>query len=94
MKSYDIFLFVLKNRLWVHVRTASQRRFQWVPESMFKSKKKIRKNEYPGKPQFYFIKVGWKGVYITRTCFHDDSKTMQYTATYAALKSHISESKM
>ena len=55
---------------------------------MFKSKK-IRKNEYPGKPQFYYIKVGCKGVYITRTCFHDDSKTMQYTATYAALKSHI-----
>ena len=22
---------------------------------------KIRKNEYPCKPQFYYIKVGWKG---------------------------------
>ena len=29
---------------------------------------KIRKNAYPCKPQFYYIKVGYKGVYITRTC--------------------------
>ena len=33
---------------------------------------KIRKNEYPGKPQFFYIKVGCKGVFVTRTCFHDD----------------------
>ena len=32
---------------------------------------KIRKNVYPCKPQFYYIKVGCKGVYITWTCFHD-----------------------
>ena len=32
---------------------------------------KIGKNEYPFKPQFYYIKVGWKGVFITRTCYHD-----------------------
>ena len=32
---------------------------------------KIRKNVYPCKPQFYYIKVGCKGVFITRTCFHD-----------------------
>ena len=29
------------------------------------------KNEYPCKPQFYYTKVGCKGVFITRTCFHD-----------------------
>ena len=34
---------------------------------------KVRKNEYPCKPQFYYIKVGCKGVFITRTCFHDGS---------------------
>ena len=28
-------------------------------------------NVYPCKPQFYYIKVGCKGVYITRTCLHD-----------------------
>ena len=35
-------------------------------------KAKIRKqNVYPSKPQFYYIKVGCKGVQITRTCFPD-----------------------
>ena len=35
---------------------------------------KLRKKVYPYIPQFYYniIKVGRKGVYITRTCFHDD----------------------
>ena len=32
---------------------------------------KIRKNVYPCKPQFYCIKVGCKGVFVTRTCFRD-----------------------
>ena len=32
---------------------------------------KIRKNEYPCKPQFYYIKVGCKGVFITQTCYPD-----------------------
>ena len=33
---------------------------------------KIRKNVYPCKPQFYYIRAGCNGVFITRTCFHDD----------------------
>ena len=32
---------------------------------------KIRKKVYPCKPQFYYIKVGSKGVFVTRTCFRD-----------------------
>ena len=33
---------------------------------------KIRKiSIYPCIPQFYYIKVGYEGVYITRTCFPD-----------------------
>ena len=32
---------------------------------------KIRKNVYPCKPKFYYIKVGCKGVFVTRTCFRD-----------------------
>ena len=32
---------------------------------------KIRKKVYPCKPQFYYIKVGCKGVFVTRTCFRD-----------------------
>ena len=46
-----------KHRLWVHVRTAT-----------------IYKNILyilPCKPQFYYIKVGCKGVYITQTCKKD-----------------------
>ena len=27
------------------------------------------------KPQFYYTKVGCKGVYIKRTCFHDEPVT-------------------
>ena len=27
---------------------------------------------YPLKPQFFYIKVGFEGVYIARTCFPDD----------------------
>ena len=35
---------------------------------------KRRNNVYPGKPQFYYKKVGCKGVFVTRTCFHDARK--------------------
>ena len=38
------------------------------PQSMFKSK---NKKIMSCKPQFYYIKVGCKGVYISRTCLHD-----------------------
>ena len=29
------------------------------------------KKVYPCKPQFYYIKMGCKGVFVTRTCFRD-----------------------
>ena len=32
---------------------------------------KIRKKVYPCKPQFYYIKVGCRGVFVTWTCFRD-----------------------
>ena len=32
---------------------------------------KIKKKVYPCKPQFYYIKVGCKGVFFTQTCFRD-----------------------
>ena len=32
---------------------------------------KIRKIVYPCKPQFYYIKVGYEEVYISRTCHPD-----------------------
>ena len=35
---------------------------------------KNKKNRYtPAKSLVFYIKVGFKGVYITQTCFHDGS---------------------
>ena len=41
------------------------------PESMFLSGNK-KNNVYPYKPQFYYIKVGFKGVRIIKVCFRDE----------------------
>ena len=41
------------------------------PQSMFWSKNK-KKKVYPCIPQFFYIKVGFTGVYISGTCFPDD----------------------
>ena len=38
---------------------------------MFLSRNK-KNNVYPCKSQFYYIKVGFKGVKITKACFCDD----------------------
>ena len=37
---------------------------------MFLSRNK-KNNVYPCKPQFYYIKMGFKGVKIIQVCFHD-----------------------
>ena len=39
-------------------------------QSMVLSRNK-KNNIYPCKPQFYYIKVGFKGVKIIQVCFHD-----------------------
>ena len=36
--------------------------------------RKYKKKVYPCKPQFYYIKVGCKGVFVIRTCFRDVMK--------------------
>ena len=38
---------------------------------MFLSRNKKKNNVYPCKPQFYYIKVGFKGVKIIKQCFRD-----------------------
>ena len=43
-----------------------------IPQSIFLSRNK-KNNEYPCKPQFYYIKVGFKGVRIISVCFRDAS---------------------
>ena len=37
---------------------------------------KIRKKLYPCAPQVYYIKVGCKRIYITRTCYPDGRKRL------------------
>ena len=32
----------------------------------------MKNNVYPCKPQFYYIKVGFKGIKIILACFRDD----------------------
>ena len=64
---FNIFLFLLKT-LIVGTRGGSNE----YPQSMFWSKNK--KKVYPCKPQFYYIKVGCKGVFVTQTCFRDAVK--------------------
>ena len=44
---------------------------------------KYEKHVYPCKPQFYYIKVGGKGVYITRTCFYDGRDFYRHSFTQA-----------
>ena len=65
-----LFLFLLKTYI---VGTRKNRLSEAVLTSthdlIFRAN--IRKNDYPCKPQFYFIKVGCKGVYFTRTCWPD-----------------------
>ena len=39
-------------------------------QSMFSSRNK-KNNVYPCKPQFYYIKVGFKGFKIIQACFRD-----------------------
>ena len=41
------------------------------PQSMFRTNKNKKKIVYPCISQFYYIKVGLKGVFIARTCFPD-----------------------
>ena len=43
---------------------------------MYVLDKRYENKVYPSKPQFYYIKVGFKGVYIARTCFPDETSNI------------------
>ena len=45
---------------------------------MFLSRNK-KNNVYPCKPQFYYIKVGFKGVKIIYACFRDEGNKSKIT---------------
>ena len=72
MKVFDVFLIFAQNIDCGYTLEPPARRggSNEYPQSMFWSKNK--KNRYiPCKPQFYYTKVGFKGVYISWTCYPD-----------------------
>ena len=68
-KNFDIFLIFAQNTDCGYTLEPPQRGgSNEYPQSMFWSKNK--KNRYtPAKPQFLYIKVGFKGVYFSWTMF-------------------------
>ena len=71
MKCFDIFLIVAQNLDCVYtLEPPQQGGSNEYPQSMFWSKnKKIMYTRV--NPTFVYIKVGCKGVFVTRTCFRD-----------------------
>ena len=43
------------------------------------------KNKCPSKPQFIYIKVGCKGLFISRTCLHDVTQNRPVLQGYKAV---------
>ena len=67
IETFQIKKFLYFTYFWSNHRGGSNE----YPQSIFLSRNK-KKNVYPCKPQFYYIKVGFKGVKIIRACFRDD----------------------
>ena len=73
------FFFLLIDRLGVLVRTASV--LTSTDNLCFRVK--TRKMNTPVNPSFTMIKVGCKGVFISRTCLHDANVKIQiYKVNY------------
>ena len=71
MKKCEIFLNFAQNiDRWYTLERLAEAVLTSTHDICFKSKNK-KKNVYPCKPQFYYIKVGCKEVFIIRTCLHD-----------------------
>ena len=71
MKIFDVFLICAQNIDCGYTLEPPHRGgSNEYPQSMFWSKNK-KKYVYPSKPHFFYIKVGCKGVFITRTCYPD-----------------------
>ena len=71
-KKTDIFhISAQKHRLWVLLELPGQGGSNEYLQFMFLSRNK-KNNAYPCKPQFYYIKVGFKGVKIIKARFRDE----------------------
>ena len=71
MKIIIFFSFLLKTLI---VGTSKNR----LSEAVLPSTHNLcfRGKMYTCKPQFYYIKVGCKGVFVTRTCFRAEGETI------------------
>ena len=73
IKKSDIFHISVQNiDYWYQIEPPRRGGSNEYPQSMFLSRNK-KNNVYPCKPQFYCIKVGFKGIKIIYVCFHDDT---------------------
>ena len=71
MKNTDIFhIFVQNIDCGYSLEPPRRGGSNEYPQSMFLSRNK-KNNVYPCKPQFYYIKVGFKGVRIIYVCIRD-----------------------
>ena len=69
---FDIFPILAQNIDCVHTLEPPRRCGSNVyPQSMIRIKNK-KEQVYPCKTQFYYIKVGFKGIFIAWPCFPDD----------------------
>ena len=69
MKNSDIFhISVQKLDCWYSLEPPRRGGSNEYPQSMFLSRNK-KNNVYPCKPQFYYIKVGFKGAKLYRYVF-------------------------
>ena len=71
--------------MWYSLEPPRQGGSNEYPQSMFLSKSKKTK-VYPCKPQFYYIKVGLKGVNIIQVCFRDETYPLRKHAYSNILK--------
>ena len=85
MKNIDIFhIFVQNIHCGYSLEPPRRGGSNEYPQSMFLSRNK-KNNVYPYKPQFYYIKVGFKGVIIIKACFRDG----EWQTVYQYLNCHI-----
>ena len=84
-----IFIFLLKKIDRGYTLEPPQRGGSnlWRVPTIYVLEQKYENNVYPCKSQFYYMKVGCKGVFITRTCLYD-AVTMSKVAITSVKRKH------
>ena len=80
-------IFRWKILIFLHIFVQNRGGSNEYPQSMFLSRNK-KNNVYPCKPQFYYIKVGFKGVRIIKVCFRDDNRHSALNTRYMKSGKH------